>query len=115
MEILNNLFSGGKPKEKYDTVKDEYLQEVKEAVDIVNNGVEKGTFSEMTERLDKLLSVNISRDKYVFEYNCPITNKWSVVVCILFIALCLYYVPIYIGTIVSVSYTHLTLPTILLV
>lgn len=100
MEILNNLFSGGKPKEKYDTVKDEYLQEVKEAVDIVNNGVEKGTFSEMTERLDKLLSVNISRDKYVFEYNCPITNKWSVVVCILFIALCLYYVPIYIGTIV---------------
>lgn len=100
MEILNNLFSGGKPKEKYDTVKDEYLQEVQEAVDIVNNGVEKGTFSEMTERLDKLPSVNISRDKYVFEYNCPITNKWSVVVCILFIALCLYYVPIYIGTIV---------------
>ena len=100
MEILNNLFSGGKPKEKYDTVKDEYLQEVQEAVDIVNNGVEKGTFSEMTERLDKLPSVNISRDKYVFEYNCPITNIWSVVVCILFIALCVYYVPIYIGTIV---------------
>lgn len=100
MEILNNLFSGGKPKEKYDTVKDEYLQEVQEAVDIVNNGVEKGTFSEMTERLDKLPSVNISRDKYVFEYNCPITNTWSVVVCILFIALCVYYVPIYIGTIV---------------
>lgn len=100
MEILNNLFSGGKPKEKYDTVKDEYLQEVQEAVDIVNNGVEKGTFSEMTERLDKLPSVNMSRDKYVFEYNCPITNKWSVVVCILFIALCLYYVPICIGTIV---------------
>lgn len=41
MEILNNLFSGGKPKEKYDNVKDEYLQEVQEAVDIVNNGVEK--------------------------------------------------------------------------
>lgn len=100
MEILNNLFSGGKPKEKYDTVKDEYLQEVQEAVDIVNNGVENGSFSEMTERLDKLPSVNISRDKYVFEYNCPKTNTWSVVVSILFIALCLYYVPIYIGTIV---------------
>lgn len=100
MEILNNLFSGEKQKEKYDNVKDEYLQEVQEAVDIVNNGVEKGSFSEMTERLDKLPSVNISRDKYVFEYNCPIANTWSIVVCILFIALCLYYIPIYIGTIV---------------
>ena len=100
MEILNNLFSGGKPKEKYDNVKDEYLQEVQEAVDIVNNGVEKGSFSEMTERLDKLPSVNISRDKYVFEYNCHVVHTWSVVVGILFIALCLYYIAIYIGTIV---------------
>lgn len=100
MEILNNFFSGGKPKEEVDNVKDEYLQEAQEAVDIVNNGVEKGSFSEMTERLDKLPSVNSSRDKYVFEYNCPAVRTWGVVVCILFIALCLYYVPIYIGTVV---------------
>ena len=100
MEILNNFFPGGKPKEEVDNVKDEYLQEAKEAVDIVNNGVEKGSFSEMTERLDKLPSVNSSRDKYVFEYNCPAARTWGVVVCILFTALCLYYAPIYIGTVV---------------
>ena len=100
MEILNNLFSGGKTKEEVNNVKDEYLQEAQEAVAIVNNGVEKGSFSEMTEKLDKLPSVNSSRDKYVFEYNCPVVRTWGVVVCILFIALCLYYVPIYIGTIV---------------
>lgn len=100
MEILNNFFSGGKPKEEVDNVKDEYLQEAQEAVDIVNNGVEKGSFSEMTERLDKLPSVNSSRDKYVFEYNCLAARTWGVVVCILFIALCLYYAPIYIGTVV---------------
>lgn len=100
MEILNNFFSGGKPKEEVDNVKDEYLQEAQEAVDIVNNGVEKGSFSEMTERLDKLPSVNSNRDKYVFEYNRPAVRTWGVVVSILFIALCLYYVPIYIGTVV---------------
>ena len=100
MEILNNFFSGGKPKEEVDNVKDEYLQEAQEAVDIVNNGVEKGSFSEMTEWLDKLPSVNSNRDKYVFEYNCPAVRTWGVVVSILFIALCLYYIPIYIGTVV---------------
>lgn len=32
MEILNNLFSGEKPKEKYDNFKDEYLQEDRKSV-----------------------------------------------------------------------------------
>lgn len=99
MEVFNDLFSGGRAKEEVNYVKDEYLQEAQETIAIINNGVEKGYFSEMTERLNKLPSVNSDRDKYVFEYNCSAVRTWGVVVCILIIALCLYYVPVYIGTI----------------
>ena len=63
MEILNNFFSGGKPKEEVDNVKDEYLQEAQEAVDIVDNGVEKGSFSEMTERLLQIREGRICEDR----------------------------------------------------
>ena len=49
MEILNKLFSGGKPKEESSNHEGEYMQEAKAAVEIVNKGVEKGSFSEMTE------------------------------------------------------------------
>lgn len=100
MEILNNLFSGGKPKEEVNNVKDEYLQEAQEAVAIVNNGVEKGSFSEMTEKLDKLPSVNSSRDKYVFENNRSVVHFWIIIVCAVFAACYLCYMPIYIGTMV---------------
>lgn len=99
MEILNNFFTGGKPKEDIDNVKDEYLQEAQEAVAIVNNGVEKGSFSEMTEQLDKLPSVNSSRDRYVFEQNYSAVHIWTIVVCVLFSVLYLGYMPVYIGTI----------------
>lgn len=98
MEILNNLFSGGKTKEEVNNVKDEYLQEAQEAVAIVNNGVEKGSFSEMTEKLDKLPSVNSSRDKYVFENNRSVVHFWIIIVCAVFAACYLCYMPIYIGT-----------------
>lgn len=100
MEILNNLFSGGKPKEEVNNYKDGYLQEAQEAVAIVNNGVEKGSFSEMTEKLDKLPSVNSSREKYVFEFNNSVMNFWIVIVCALFVVWYLCYTPIYIGTVV---------------
>ena len=41
MEILNKLFSGGKPKKKGSNHEDEYIQEAKAAVEIVNKGVKK--------------------------------------------------------------------------
>lgn len=44
MEILNKLFSGGKPKEESSNHEDEYMQEAKAAVEIVNKGVEKVIF-----------------------------------------------------------------------
>lgn len=100
MEILNNFFSGGKPKEEVNNVKDEYLQEAQEAVAIVNNGVEKASFSEITENLDKLPSVNSSRDKYVFENKCSATHFLIIIACVVFAAWYLCYMPIYIGTIV---------------
>lgn len=100
MEILNDFFSGGTQMKKIDNVKDEYLQEVQEMVDIINNGVEKGLFSEMTEQLDKLPSVNSSRDKYVFENICSAVHIWGAVVCFLFIVWYLCYIPVYVGTIV---------------
>lgn len=100
MEIMNKLFPGGKPKEETDNVKDEYLQEAKEAVDIVNNGVEKGTFSEITKQLDKLPSVNSSHSKYVFENDSSTGYIWrSIALCFLFVAWYICYIPIYIGTI----------------
>ena len=47
MEILNKIFPGGKPKDNTINCEDKYLQEAQEAVEIVNNGVENGSFSEM--------------------------------------------------------------------
>lgn len=66
MEILNKFISGVKLKEESSNHEDEYMREAKAAVEIVNKGVEKGSFSEMTEQLEKLPSVGINRDQYVF-------------------------------------------------
>lgn len=100
MEIFNKIFSGVNRKEEVNNAKDDYLQEAQVAVEIVNNGVEKGSFSEMTEQLNKLPSVNSSRDKYVFEINNSVMNFWIVIVCALFVVWYLCYTPIYIGTVV---------------
>ena len=85
MEILNKLFSGGKPKEESSNHEGEYMQEAKAAVEIVNKGVEKGSFSEMTEQLDKLPSVGINRNKYVFEYSKSRVQIWTIALCIILI------------------------------
>lgn len=98
MKIVNDFFPGGKLKEKVDNVKDEYLQEAKEAVAIVNNGVEKGSFLEMTEQLEKLPSVNNSRDKYVFEFKRSIVHSLVIIACVLFSAWYLHYMMVFMGT-----------------
>ena len=98
MEIMNKNFFEGKPQEESDNVKDEYLQEARKAVDIVNNGVEKGSFSEITEQLDKFPSINCSRSKYVFE-NDSAGSTWSIMVYFLFAAWYICYIPVYIGTV----------------
>lgn len=100
MEILNKLFSGGKPKEESSNHEDEYMQEAKAAVEIVNKGVEKGSFSEMTEQLDKLPSVGINRNKYVFEYSKSRVQIWTIALCIILICWCLHDVPVYVGTMI---------------
>lgn len=100
MEILNKLFSGGKPKEESNNRQDEYMQEAKAAVEIVNKGVEKGSFSEMTEQLDKLPSIGIKRDKYVFEYSKSKMQTWTITLCGILTLWCLYNVPIFIGTMI---------------
>ena len=100
MEILNKIFSGGKPKDNIINCEDKYLQEAQEAVEIVNNGVENGSFSEMIEQLDKLPSVSANRDKYVFKNHRSVLSIVAMVVCALLTISCLRYIPICIGTIV---------------
>ena len=100
MKISNKSTYEEKTKEKFSCDENECLQEAEEAVKIVNNGVKNGSFSEMTEQLDKLPSVNSSRDKYVFENESSVVYILGIVVCFLFTVWYIWYILVYIGTIV---------------
>lgn len=98
MEILNRFFSSGKLNEEENNLEDEYLQEAQVAADIVNNSIEKDSFSELTEQLNSLPNVGISREKYIFERNSSSIYGWSILVCIVFLIAYLCHIPIFIGT-----------------
>lgn len=60
MEKITELSSGTKAK-------DIYIKDAKKAADIVDKGIEKGDFSDMNEKLEKLSSAKVEREQYVFE------------------------------------------------
>ena len=61
MKVCNKIIPDGKSME------DDYLIEAQKAVDIVNDGVENGSYSELVVQLDKLPSTGVNRNKVVFE------------------------------------------------
>ena len=92
MDLLNKIFTGGKPKDIG------YIEEAQSAVKIVDYSVEKGDFSQLNEKLDKLPTSGISRDKYVFDYTVPTVSCVSSVVAMIFLVGFLYFIPISFGT-----------------
>lgn len=81
-------------------VEDEYLLEAQKAVDIVNDGVEKGSYSELSQQLDKLPSVGINRGRAVFARRSSVVYIWVVVLCVVLICVYLSCLPIFVGTLV---------------
>lgn len=89
MEILNKFFSREKQKERENN---------KEVISIVDNDVEKGTFSELAEQLDGLSDISNSREKFIFERNSSSIYGWSIIICVIFFIADLRYIPIFVGT-----------------
>ena len=83
MKVCNKIIPDGKSME------DDYLIEAQKAVDIVNDGVENGSYSELVVQLDKLPSTGVNRNKVVFERRSSAIYAWVVVICI--ILTCVYF------------------------
>lgn len=92
MDFINKFFSGGKSKDI------SYMEEAQNAIKIVDAGVEKGDFSQITEKLDKLPTTGISRDRYVFDAETSAINGWLIFMAIVFTIGYLYFIPISLGT-----------------
>lgn len=84
MEKITDLFSGTKTK-------DTYIKDAKKAADIVDVGIEKGSFSDMNEKLEKLSNTKIAREQYVFEGatsgSAVITIVFATLLTIIFVCL----------------------------
>lgn len=93
MKVCNKIIPDGKSME------DDYLIEAQKAVDIVNDGVENGSYSELVVQLDKLPSTGVNRDKVVFERRSSAIYAWVVVICIILTCVYLCYLPVLIGTV----------------
>ncbi|MCU6716631.1 5-bromo-4-chloroindolyl phosphate hydrolysis family protein [Roseburia amylophila] len=100
MEIMNKFFSEEKSEEQEDSSKDECLQEAKEVNDIVRDGVEKGSFSGVTEQLGRLPNIGISREKFIFEVGSSSICGWSIIVCTIFLMGFIWFLPILIRTLI---------------
>lgn len=93
MKVCNKIIPDGKSME------DDYLIEAQKAVDIVNDGVENGSYSELVVQLDKLPSTGVNRNKVVFERRSSAIYAWVVVICIILTCVYLCYLPAFIGTV----------------
>lgn len=91
MEVFDRFFSTGRQRE-------DILQEAQTAVKIVNNGVEKGAYSELTDQLNTLPNLGISRETYVFGYNRSSIGFWGIIAGIVLSIGYLSYIPAFIGT-----------------
>ena len=91
MEVFDRFFSTGRQQE-------DILQEAQTAVKIVNNGVEKGAYSELTDQLNTLPNLGISRETYVFGYNRSSIGFWGIIAGIVLSIGYLFYIPVFIGT-----------------
>lgn len=81
MEKISELFFGAKET-------DTYIKDAKKAADIVDKGIEKGNFSDMNEKLEKLSGTKVEREQYVFEgsssFSTVLTIIFSAVLIIIF-------------------------------
>lgn len=84
METVTEMLSETKGK-------DSYIKEAEKAADIVDNGIEKGDFSDMNEKLEKLSGAKIERERFVFgstaSSGAVITIVFSVILTMIFICL----------------------------
>ena len=96
MDKIDKSFSEKKMKKIEN--KDEYLQKAKEVTTIVNNGVEKRAFTELTERLDGLQNAGISREQFVFAGNNSSIYRWCIILSCVFLIGYLCFLPVLTGT-----------------
>jgi hypothetical protein len=80
-------------------MKENYLDEVKQAADIVTEGIENNNLSQISQQLEELSSYGISREPYVFP--CPNNALWRVemILCILLSGLYIYVLVISLGVV----------------
>lgn len=78
MEKITELYSERK-------VKDDYIKEAKKATDIVDKGIEKGDFSNMNEKLEKLSNPIFEQDRYVFENQLSVGDILPAIISAIFI------------------------------
>lgn len=96
MEVWNRFFSVENQNEDY--IEDDILQEAQTVANIVNAGVEKGTYSELVAQLNTLSNLGISRKKYISESSSLLTDMWSIIICVLLSVVDFSCILIFIGT-----------------
>ncbi len=101
MKVLNKFFLSGKKQE-------DILQEAETAVKIVNNSVAKGTYSELTDQLNTLPNLGISRATCVFERSSSLIETLSIIIGITLSIGYLFYIPVFVGTLLYSSVFDIT-------
>ena len=104
MNVLDKIFS--KIKSHEEAAIDEeiihenrsYIEEVQEAVNIVDSGVADKNFTELADKLGQLPTMGICREKYVFERQDYAIYNRSIILCISFSIVYLLFIPVSLGT-----------------
>lgn len=97
MDKLTAFFWRGRDKK----VKSEgYLEKAEKAAAIVNEGIEKGSFSDINQKLELLIDPSESREKYVFQNNKNTAHIFLLVLCGFLMLVYLYFFVISLGTLI---------------
>ncbi|MGF0019891.1 5-bromo-4-chloroindolyl phosphate hydrolysis family protein [Sporofaciens sp. SGI.106] len=94
MDFFKNSFSKKNDdvivKEKVKPIKIDYKQEPLQAATIVINGIQKGEYSDIGQKLEELPSTGFRRMQYVFEYPKTDSYWWMIGICTVFLLVYLY-------------------------
>lgn len=78
---------------------DKFLEESQKATEILNNSIENGSFSQLPAQIDKI-STDTEKKQYVFKYEHTYIDKIVNIILILVNIACLYFIPVFIGTLI---------------
>lgn len=92
MDKLNLFFSQGK------NTSETYMKDAEKTISVINKSIDKGEFSELSQKLDSLNVANTARNKYVFNQPKSVIPLVLIITSSVFLFLFLCFIPVSIGT-----------------